>query len=733
MTGTSIKPYEDTWEHLQDEMRLLDLLMRREVLRFRRPAPNDQADLFKGMFISDAEIDRILSAGGHPGDKAEDGGFAALRRSVDERRLEIAERKRASLEKGIWLALPRLTDLFGLTSFEEQALLACLAPELDGRYEKLYAYLHDDITRKQPSVELILRLFCSTPGERRQSLASFAPQATLFRSHILRYLDDEEHPLSGRRLRPDEMIIGFLLGGGGSQDLSACLSAFTGQCDLRRLRWPEETRARLAELTRSYAQDALRTWRRLIFHFHGPAGTGRKTLAAGLCGEIGAPLLIIDLRELLLRAQNFEEALRRMLREGLLRPAAVFLEHFDMLLGDDPNAVSQRERLARAIIDFSWLTFIATEKDWQPGDIFQRHLYLSVALPAPDLTERAELWEMMTSGREDLTPEIDLVDLATKFRLTPGRMQMALIGARNQAQSRDYSRPVITREDLIAGCRQQSNQRLAALARRLSPRQGWEDITLPGQSLAQLREICAQVRHRRKVYGQWGFGRKQTLGKGLCALFYGLSGTGKTLAVEVIARELNLEAFKVDLSTVVSKYIGETEKNLSRVFTEAEDSNAILFFDEADALFGKRSEVKDAHDRYANIEINYLLQRMEEFDGLAIMATNMRKHIDEAFFRRMHFAVEFPLPDEGQRYRIWKQHLPAAAPIADDIDYSFLASRLNLSGGNIRNIVINAAFLAAENSGAIHMRHFIRAARREYEKIGRLCAADDFAPYHDML
>jgi SpoVK/Ycf46/Vps4 family AAA+-type ATPase len=205
------------------------------------------------------------------------------------------------------------------------------------------------------------------------------------------------------------------------------------------------------------------------------------------------------------------------------------------------------------------------------------------------------------------------------------------------------------------------------------------------------------------------------------------------MAVEVIANELQLEAFKIDLSSIVSKYIGETEKNLSRIFQEAECSNAILFFDEADALFGRRTEVKDAHDRYANIETNYLLQRMEEFDGLVILATNLRKNIDDGFFRRMHFAIEFPFPDAAHRYRIWQQHFPAHAPVKGDIDFDYLAQRFNLSGGNIRNVVLNAAFLAAEGGSAIGMEHLIRATRREYEKIGRICTDIDFRPYQGWL
>jgi SpoVK/Ycf46/Vps4 family AAA+-type ATPase len=270
------------------------------------------------------------------------------------------------------------------------------------------------------------------------------------------------------------------------------------------------------------------------------------------------------------------------------------------------------------------------------------------------------------------------------------------------------------------------------LSRKLTPSFTWPDIVLPRNSMDQLREICGQMQHRQTVYGSWGFGEKHSLGLGLCVLLFGPSGTGKTMAVEIIANELNVDAYKIDLSTVVSKYIGETEKNLNRLFHEAETSNAILFFDEADALFGRRSEVKDAHDRYANIEINYLLQRMEEFRGLAILATNQRKNIDEAFFRRMHFAVEFPFPDQADRLAIWKQHFPASAPVAGDIDFNFLAGQFNVAGGNIKNIVVNAAFLAAANTGVIGMTQLVQATRREFQKIGRLCTDADFAPYHTL-
>jgi SpoVK/Ycf46/Vps4 family AAA+-type ATPase len=740
-------PYADSWEHLLDEIGCLDLMLRHEAQRFRRSRPDDQAEPFRGLFISEGEVERSLGRQAEPpGDESD----AAWRRSIAERRELLAARRRASQEQGVYLSLPRLAQLFGLTPFEEQLIVICLAPELESKYGRLYAYLQDDVTRKQPSVELAIRLCAATPHERLRARAAFSRPLSLFKAQLLRFFDSEEIPLPARLLKLDEMVVGHLLKAGGeSPEFAFCCRSIAAPVDLRRLRWPQSLKTRLVDTVKEQLQLRPPATRRLIYHLRGPAGTGKRALAAGICHELGVRLLEVDVGELWVRAPDFEGSLRRLLREALLQPAAVFLHRFDQLLGDEPKLVSNRLSLAWAIDDFSWLTFIATESAWEPQGLFNRHFFARIELPAPNIEARAELWAELTAGQNRFAPEVNWNELAARFRLTPGQMRDALITARNQALLRGSSRPekppeaapmiepmiepMIGMDDLVVGCRLQSNQRLGALARKLTPRKGWEDITLPEHAMEQLREICAQIKHRRTVYGEWGFGDKQTLGKGLCVLFYGLSGTGKTLAVEVMARELKLEAFKIDLSTVVSKYIGETEKNLSRVFQEAETGNAILFFDEADALFGKRSEVKDAHDRYANIEIGYLLQRMEEFDGLVILATNLRKNIDEAFFRRMHFAVEFPMPDESQRYRIWKQHLPQAAPVAADIDFDFLSRRVNLAGGNIKSVVVNAAFLAAENSGVIQMGHFLRAVRREYEKIGRLCADADFAPYHKLL
>jgi SpoVK/Ycf46/Vps4 family AAA+-type ATPase len=262
-------------------------------------------------------------------------------------------------------------------------------------------------------------------------------------------------------------------------------------------------------------------------------------------------------------------------------------------------------------------------------------------------------------------------------------------------------------------------------------RQRWADLVLPDDSLQQLREICQRVAGRETVLDHWGFSQRVSYGSGVNALFSGPSGTGKTMAAEVMAHELGVDLFRVDLAGIVSKYIGETEKNLDRVFTAAEDANGIIFFDEADALFGKRSEVHDSHDRYANIEVSYLLQKMEQFSGIAILATNLRANLDVAFIRRLAFVVHFPVPDQVSRERIWRSVWPESAPLDPGIDFTALAALFPLAGGNIRNIALAAAFSAAHRGSVVHMHDMVAAARREYQKLGKTLTSADLGAFAD--
>jgi SpoVK/Ycf46/Vps4 family AAA+-type ATPase len=722
-----VQPFPNNNEYMLAELRYLDRLICGEIEQVRQSADEASDKAFTGVCVSEKEVDYLLSA-----PPPTDDTVAMRRELTSALRREIDERILPSLDENVVLTLPYLVNIFGLTPFEGQVVLIALAPEIDPKYERLFTYLQDDFSRRRPSVGLVLRLLCATAKERLEARVAFSEQATLFRTGILRQLGKSDGPLPGRPLVLHDHVVSFLLNVNSvNHDFAACVHLHPPARDIASLRWEPGFMDGLLRLVSSCIRGDFTAQRRVILHFYGSRGTGRKTLAAALCHAVDVSLLVADLGGLIARFENFEDALRSVFRQALLNQAAVYLDCFDRLT-DDEQSSARRSSLKRAIDEMSWLTFLGSEAPWSQSDLFHPHVYISTELSMPDFAGREALWKSLAAGSEDFAPDIDWDDLAIKFRLTPGAMECAIEVARNHARLRGLEAQV-TRDDLYFGCHSQSNQNLAKLARKLAPHYTWSDIVLPKNSLAQLRELCQQVRHRRTVYTTWGFDRKLSLGKGLCVLLYGQSGVGKTMAVEIIANELRLEVYKIDLSTVVSKYIGETEKNLSRIFQEAETSNAVLFFDEADALFGKRTEVKDAHDRYANIEINYLLQRMEEFDGLVILATNLRKNIDEGFFRRMHFAIEFPFPDTAQRYRIWKQHLPDTAPLAGDIDVDHLAERFPFAGGNIRNVVVNAAFLAAANSGEIHMEQLICATRREYEKIGRLCTDTEFAPYQDLL
>ncbi len=304
--------------------------------------------------------------------------------------------------------------------------------------------------------------------------------------------------------------------------------------------------------------------------------------------------------------------------------------------------------------------------------------------------------------------------------------------AQARATLRDPAAAKVAMADLLAAGRDLTTPNLQRFAVPIEPSYGRQDLVLPAGQLKQLHGVSARLQFRSVVYRNWGFGKNAGSGRGLSVLFTGPTGTGKTMAAEVLARDLSLRLFQIDLASVVSKYIGETEANLSMIFREAELSQSLLFFDEADALFGKRTEVKDAHDRYANIEVNYLLQRIEQYQGLVVLASNFQENIDDAFLRRLHCVVRFPFPDEAAREQIWKLQFPASAPVAAPLDFQYLASQFKLSGANIRNVVLEAAFLAAQEGGAgakISMDHIIAAIKYEHQKQGKLVMKGDLGKY----
>lgn len=729
----AIPPFADSTEHLLAELERVDLLIRSRVAYLRRVQSEDEH--FRGLYISEQEVDALLARplGMPQWLKADAGpGLEPVDAQLQAHAERLQARTRRSLEAGVDLRLPRLARLFGLDAFDIGVLLVCLAVEIDLRYEKLYAYLQDDVTRKRPSVELAIQLLTHTPQARLAARRHFLASSPLVSWQLVRLLDDAaqpqaQNPLLAKYIKPADRIVQFLL---GMDDIDEQLG---GLADVVR---PEGTLDGLL-LGDAFRRELRGAWPEAagpagakphpVMVLMGPAGSGKRSIAQALCAEHRCALLAVNLA-----AQPGEAEATRLLglieREAILQAAAVY---WHGSIGADAEGevheAPHRPRGAgaavwRAIDHGRAPSFWAGGEAPGLGRAFVSRGSVALRLPDPDPVQRAQLWQREL-GQAHLSPEVDLAALASRFKLGYG----AIVQAAASAQRRAEAEAPLTQRDLFDACRLHSNQELATLARKSTPQHRWSDIVLPPDRLAQLREICNHVKYRQRVYGDWGFGAKLTLGKGLAVLFAGPSGTGKTMAAGIMASELGLDLYRIDLSTVISKYIGETEKNLSRIFDEAETSNAIVFFDEADALFGKRSEVRDSHDRYANIEVGYLLQRMEEYEGIAILATNFRKNMDEAFVRRLHFTIEFPFPDDTDRLRIWQGIWPADTPRDAALDLELLARRFEMTGGNIKNVAVAAAFLAADEDQVVRLRHVMRATQREFQKTGKLLG--DFEEY----
>jgi hypothetical protein len=729
-TNHSASAYADSFSHLADALRQLDLLIQLRIAALRLTTwAVPQASANQQMYISHEEVDWLLQRDGSS--EGSSAALAEISRRIKALHDEIGARLASSVEQGVFLSLHQLARIFALSPFEVQVVVICLAPELDRKYDRLYAYVQDDITRKRPSVDLVLSLLCDTQAERWRARHAFSVAAPLFRAGILHMLDDHQSPSGSsdlaRFIRLDPRILNFLLENNSVDDrLAGITTIYRPELPIDHILVEPAVKARLLNLTRRHFSARPADRRRLVVYLHGPYGVGKRDLALGICGQLSCSMLHLDL-ELLLAEAEVETLLRLAFREGLLLQVALYLANLDILLKEELKASATLKALSRVLAEYGWLTFLAGERPWSPRGLFEHAVFHALELPAPDVGLREAVWKQALEHQLPGAHSAWAAPLANHFRLTPGQIRDAAECALNQRAARG-GREQVALLDLYAACRSQSNQKLGELAVKIEPRYGWEDIVLPPEKLAQLKEIGAQVHRRYRVFGEWGFDKKLAHGKGLSVLFSGPSGTGKTMAAEVIARELQLDLYKIDLSGVISKYIGETEKNLSKIFQEAETSNAILFFDEADALFGKRTAVSDAHDRYANIETSYLLQKMEQYEGVVILATNLSENMDPAFLRRLRFIVEFPFPDEASRLRIWRTHFPEAAPVSEEIDYEYLSRQFKISGGNIKNIVLNSAFLAAQDGGVIGMAHILHGTWREFEKIGKLWSETDASP-----
>lgn len=586
-------------------------------------------------------------------------------------------------------AIQRLSDVFGLSPFERDVLMLCAGIELDGRFAALCANAQGDPSRPWPTFGLALAALDDAHW------SALLPHAPLRRWRLVELTQGSA--ITTSHLRVDEAVLHYLTG------LDSPDERLVG------LLMPADAPAELVPSHNLLAQRIAASWQRErsgdlpLIQLCGDDLAGKRGIAAAICERFGLHLLMLSAEMLPTAPAELGPLLRLCERELLLTESALLLD----CSNTDGAEGARATAITRVCEQIHAPLLVATRERRRIPHCTT--VTLDVARPTTE--EQRAIWQRALGGdAAALNGHLDI--LVSQFTLGASAIRSACA----EAQGMRAAAPETPLDSALwNACREQARPSLESLAQRIDPFAGWDDLVLPDAQRQTLREIAAHVRQRATVYESWGFAGRGNRGLGISALFAGASGTGKTLAAEVLAHELHLDLYRIDLSSVVSKYIGETEKNLRRVFDAAEEGGAILLFDEADALFGKRSEVKDSHDRYANIEVSYLLQRMEVYRGLAILTTNLRSALDTAFLRRIRFIVQFPFPDHNQRLEIWRRVFPSATP-TDSLDLSRLA-RLNVAGGNIRNIALNAAFLAADAQQPVGMGHLLQASRSEYAKL----------------
>jgi hypothetical protein len=700
---TSAETYID---ELREVLERLDRILARAVERMIDLVGGQAAaDPFRGLYISSEDASRIAER-----------GFRSPLIGVIDGEPPVTDVLDARSR------LAGLASRFGLSGFDVDVLAISLAPEVDLSYGRLYAFLQDDVSRRSPSVDLALNLLCPTIEAKTARREHFAADAPLIAGDLLALGGGPGIPMLAQTLEVDGVAVRHVLGIGGP-DPALRLDSTVADPPPGAEAWPAPTAAAL-ELEPLVAQAHVgREPLRLCFS--GPAAGLKRAAATWLAARADARLCVVRLDALADAPDGLRSAARRLLRQACLDDAIVLMEGLDAL---DLTAV---RALRDALDGHTGVVALAGPSD-QPLRGQGMLGLLDVAFPVPGHEDRRACWREGLLRHGTVIADTELDALAGRFVLTTDQIADAIESAANAAR-RQGAACAPTPGDLYAAARTRSDGGLAGVATKIQPTHTWDHLALPDETTELLRDMCRQIVERHQVLDEWGFGRRFSLGKGVSGLFTGPSGTGKTTAAEIIANELELDLYKVDLSGVVSKFIGETEKNLDRIFRAAENGNAILFFDEADALFGKRSEVRDSHDRYANIEIAYLLQRMEQYEGVAILATNLRQNMDEAFVRRLQFVVEFPFPDEAQRARIWPLLFPAEAERAPDIDFDLLAAQFRITGGSIKNVVLGAAFLAAGEGEPIGTHHLLRAMVREYQKMGKVLPSAELAPFEEAI
>lgn len=696
--------YTTQWELMDDLFAWLDLHLYVFYRHHQWLGPKNDLRNMLGLVVSREEFEHNLS-------KASQQGLMSMMDEEDALQLQAAQDTialRLDNTEGEFPLL-QLFDRCELDRFELDCVTLAYAVELDKKYEKLLAYLQDDVTKKNLTAALAVQLFLPDDSTVEEYLARFSRRDRFTDLFDRKALDE-----GMLVLRP--VVLEYL--SSGTLKPSHGLRLYDGMEDE-----PQSPMVIGQALARQLD---------LIFTepgecavcISGLPGSGKRFQVEHLMDRFGWRCVFFDMN-----TDRSEEKIREAVLAARLTGACLCCYHMDDT-DSEGKRIPPQEKLLDLIMEMELgddKLFLLSEL---PIRAQLRRLAVELEIGETTEEERISLFRAFL-GDAALEEGLTVEELASKFRFTPRQIHLACQQA--VGLTRLDGGNVIDSKQMHRCCYRQVTHKLSDLATPVRPAFSWDDVVMPESQKQLLQHACSHIKYKHRVYREWGFDKKISYGKGLSILFAGAPGTGKTMCAQVIANELNMEMYKINISQIVSKYIGETEKNLQAVFSEAKRSNCVLFFDECDAIFGKRSEVKDAHDRNANVEVAYLLQQMEEHDGVCIMATNLIGNIDAAFMRRITYVVHFPFPDAAMRREIYLRTMPGNAPQSGDIDWDFLAEKFVLSGGHIKNIVLSAAFLAALENKPIGMSHMLRSAVGELKKNEIVVVREELREYADLL
>ena len=629
----------------------------------------------------------------------------------------------------------QLVQTFSLNPFEANVLFFGLAPVLDAEFKQKISALHQNFAFTQPDVGLALMLFSPSFADRIENRRAFLPTGKLLVNHLcdLQTKFGSETQLQEMTISVPARIVAHVLEQETDQALDGFSRLIWPTTDLDQVMLQPRQKKQILALVSQYEQCLAlkKTWgfqeiggggQNVILLFCGPSGTGKTLLSHAIAKHLQRPLLLVDAHALQ-SGRSLDQDIDRLLREARLQRAVLLFDDCELLFASRLQGNRDLPLLLAALDAYEGLVILTTNLPGTLDPALDRRVTLQMDFEIPPVKLREQIWRLHLPVQLKLSDDVEMPLLAEKYEFSGGTIRNAVAVAMNRALSEaavENTELCVSMQMLEDAAKAQIRNRIKKLADKTLTTLSLNDLILPKKVRDQINSLIASVRNRRTIFEEWGFGERITKGRGICALFRGDSGTGKTLSAEIIANELGMTLYRVRIPAIVSKYVGETEKNLEKCFREAAASGALLLFDEADSIFSKRTDVQNSNDRYSNMEVNLLLQEVERFEGVVILTTNLDAAIDDAFERRLNHKIDFPFPDAKDRARIWKRLLPPTAPLGDDIDFEILGKDFELSGGCIKNSVVRAAYRAAERKIPIDMDLLEAAGLQEYREMGKL-------------